>query len=150
MANESAAEVELEQRIESVVERVLERHLQHLSQPSTEASEPSKGASGGELQSPVWDDESPLGTHQRNRYGHRALGKLNERALSAGVRARAHQRLNWYGRRAITSVPYRPADGRRASMSAPYRPAGGCACSELRGLATISHRLAGRGCPTHP
>ena len=32
MAEESAAEAELEQRIESVVKRMLERHLQHLSQ----------------------------------------------------------------------------------------------------------------------
>ena len=49
MAEESSAEVELEKKIESVVERVLERHLQHLPQPSTEAGEPSKRASGGEL-----------------------------------------------------------------------------------------------------
>ena len=80
MAEESAAEVELEHRIESVVERVLEHHLQHLSQANTKASEFSKRASGlvyqspvpvtPLYQSPVWDDESPSGTHQRNWYGH--------------------------------------------------------------------------------
>ena len=80
MAEESKAKVELEQRIESIMERVLEHHLQHLLQANTEAGEPSKRASGllyqspvpvtPLYQSPVWDDESPSGTHQRNRYGH--------------------------------------------------------------------------------
>ena len=46
MANESAAEVELEQRIESVLERVLERHLQHLSQPSTKPVNPQRELAG--------------------------------------------------------------------------------------------------------
>lgn len=49
MVEEGPAEVELEKKVENVVKRVLERHLQHLSQPNTEAGEPSKRASGGEL-----------------------------------------------------------------------------------------------------
>ena len=53
MAEESVAEVELEQRIESVVERVLEHHLQHLSQANTEAGELAKKASRLLYQSPV-------------------------------------------------------------------------------------------------
>ena len=161
MAEESAAEAELETRIESIVERVLERHLQRLPQPSSEAGEPSRRATGGELH---YCTSLPYGMTSRRRAltkeigtgagrqakpagptgrrtgarsligtgaGRRTPGNY-ERDLSAGGQARTH-----HGTGAGQVRAHLSADGWARVLRAP-------------GLATISHRLAGAECPTFP
>ena len=91
MAEESAAEAELETRIESIVERVLERHLQRLPQPSSEAGEPSRRATGGELH---YCTSLPYGMTSRRRALTKEIGtgagrQAKPAGPTAGVRARA-------------------------------------------------------------
>ena len=85
MAEESSAEVELEQKIENVIKRVLEHHQQHLSQPNTKAGEPSKRASGGELH---YCTSLPCEITSCHRAITKEIG---------------------YGHRAVMNVPYQPA-----------------------------------------